>query len=1135
MASSLSCLGCWTPLLACSTCVSSDLYLTSLWEWLRHSNKSPVCELCNTPYKITKLYSPNMPARVPIRLLIEKLAVDYLHFLKYFLRSIVVGFLWLIIMPLAASIVVRMINSFAEAFPYERNKLLNPRLAVSSGVNFTRKSSFVSIPEPLNSVSPDFVKNIMIDVVEGSVVVASILLVFFVIMIVREWVLQNQQLVEYLRELDRLGDLEHMRWHDQHHAARAEIAAANRERILRLRELELQALNEIVIGHNDQENHGNVNIDFMNNIPDAADLANDDLLAAAVAANDINDDEVDGLQDLLGFMGGPLSSMIKVHLGALIAIVVQLGLFYLFPYSVGRILAYLSFNGLFPAIFSTIMELATQFTIVASWISTPIYHLITAVLGDGWTLRMSSPTSFFASCLLEEVPFLKSNICAAIDNAVLTFQSLLPRSIYSVDTHGSAACFAEMFRELLTSDRLSTRFWFTMLGYAAIMFVISKIIIPLAEMYRHIAHYRFLLRILVESEVIGKVVFILSIELLSFPIFCGILLKFSILPVFETISIPLMIESDMSRPVLSIFLYWVMGTSYMFLFTLFVTMCRKIMRPGVLFFLRDSNDPDYKPIDDMLEKGLFVQLGKIGISAVLYAIIIVMGIGAVTLTVRLQTFLNVFPIKSLSLLNTGELQSSSQLERSKLALVVLFVIVLQSCTKDISLFLHAYWKLAFKHACRVTRLTSFLLGETAEAEMGQVYFGNIYSRALYITGSLLPDFKKPLLNSIAVPKRGLLHYILSTHPEIWFVKDGTHVRAPALDSLKGNKRRGLFVPVTELDEHEMPSDVPEDDVLQPSDYTVVYRPPAFRVKVALFIVLLWVNAVVLNLVLGLGPLLLGRIMLFFTGIEELQAVSSSSRLLDLLFSWAIGGVVAGPGALLIRWHIQKLSDSIDVVDADSSSKIAFTYELLRKFGLVTFATVVVPCVLGIILDQYALSPVGNVLTGFFDEDAQWSAVMFSTQSTAGTLFSVLLYQRNQLPAYLFLHTVFGFVCLIITKGVLHLLRPNAQILADYEVLVANGIWNLDQQVLFTRLVTASVIRKAVGLLFVPPMYAVIGVLIGIRQLAPLVLCQWSYPIAVIMFMHFQVSKSLAKMKRGWETAVRDKLYLIGQRLENVES
>ena len=79
-----------------------------------------------------------------------------------------------------------------------------------------------------------------------------------------------------------------------------------------------------------------------------------------------------------------------------------------------------------------------------------------------------------------------------------------------------------------------------------------------------------------------KVVLIISIEMILFPLYCGLLLDVALLPLFGNVTLMSRINFTLSSPYTSMFIHWFVGTCYMFHFALFVAMCRKILRPGVL-------------------------------------------------------------------------------------------------------------------------------------------------------------------------------------------------------------------------------------------------------------------------------------------------------------------------------------------------------------------------------------------------------------------------------------------------------------------------------------------------------------------------------------------------------------------------
>lgn len=138
-----------------------------------------------------------------------------------------------------------------------------------------------------------------------------------------------------------------------------------------------------------------------------------------------------------------------------------------------------------------------------------------------------------------------------------------------------------------------------------------------------------------QQGIILKVAFFISIELVLFPIVCGILLDISTLPLFATATLSSRWQFYQSHPITTIFIHWFLGTGFMFHFAVFVTLCRDIVRPGVMWFIRDPNDPQFHPIKEILERPVLTQLRKIGASGIMYSAMIFFGIGTVIMVVSL--------------------------------------------------------------------------------------------------------------------------------------------------------------------------------------------------------------------------------------------------------------------------------------------------------------------------------------------------------------------------------------------------------------------------------------------------------------------------------------------------------------------
>ena len=57
--------------------------------------------------------------------------------------------------------------------------------------------------------------------------------------------------------------------------------------------------------------------------------------------------------------------------------------------------------------------------------------------------------------------------------------------------------------------------------------------------------------------------------------------------------------------------------------------CRKIIRPGAMWFIKDPEDQNFHPIRDILERPTLLQLWKLSVSALMYFGVVACGMGGI--------------------------------------------------------------------------------------------------------------------------------------------------------------------------------------------------------------------------------------------------------------------------------------------------------------------------------------------------------------------------------------------------------------------------------------------------------------------------------------------------------------------------
>ncbi|KLU90380.1 RING finger membrane protein [Magnaporthiopsis poae ATCC 64411] len=217
-----------------------------------------------------------------------------------------------------------------------------------------------------------------------------------------------------------------------------------------------------------------------------------------------------------------------------------------------------------------------------------------------------------------------------------------------------------------------------------------------------------------QASGVMKVILIIGIEMLIFPLYCGLLLDVALLPLFEDTTLRSRVLFTFNYPLTSIFVHWFVGTGYMFHFALFVSMCRKIMRKGVLYFIRDPDDPEFHPVRDVLERNVTTQLRKILFSAFVYGALVMVCLGGVVWGLW-ASLPGVLPVHYSS--NEPVLEFPLDL------LFYNFLMPLAVKFFRPSDGLHAMYTWWFRCCARALRVTWFLFGERRIDEEGVLALG----------------------------------------------------------------------------------------------------------------------------------------------------------------------------------------------------------------------------------------------------------------------------------------------------------------------------------------------------------------------------------------------------------------------------
>ena len=594
-----------------------------------------------------------------------------------------------------------------------------------------------------------------------------------------------------------------------------------------------------------------------------------------------------------------------------------------------------------------------------------------------------------------------------------------------------------------------------------------------------------------------KVILIISIEMIAFPLYCGLLLDIALLPLFGDTTLLSRINFTFTSPNTSLFVHWFVGTCYMFHFALFVSMCRKILRSGVLYFIRDPDDPTFHPVRDVLERSVSTQLWKISFSALVYGGLVMVCLGGVVWGIS-YAFEGVFPIHWSSNEPILEFPVDLLFYNFLMPLAVKFFKPSKGLNK-----MFGWW---FRKCARSLQLTNFLFGD--EKKGGD--HGQGQSWANLISGN--DDGAQssgPKQRQISSAQKDPLE--ATAHPK------GKYVRAPGSDQVRIPRGANTFL---EVDEHNnrLDGQPDSDDGLHGRKnemFTKVYIPPMFRVRISAFIFLIWAFTAITGISITILPLVFGRF--FFAKVAP-----SHFRMNDI-YAFSTGVYILG-GTLYSILQRQRLANYVrETLTPHTTTITSFlrksavvSTRLLGLFYVYTSFGILLPALLSVLMEFFFIIPIHTY---------------FST-----TFESLEIIQSERHIIHLVQDWTLGVLYLKMAARLILWYTPARPAVA-LRAIVRDGWFDPD-----VRLATRGFIiptTLAIGIALATPLC--LGWLANVTVLHSLSnkddlfrACVYRYSYPGVLGLGFVIASVwlLAKAFSGWRKKVRDEVYLIGERLHN---
>ena len=380
-----------------------------------------------------------------------------------------------------------------------------------------------------------------------------------------------------------------------------------------------------------------------------------------------------------------------------------------------------------------------------------------------------------------------------------------------------------------------------------------------------------------------------------------------------------------------------------YMFAILLGGCRQIMRSGAMWFIKDPQNQNMHPIRDILERPTFTHLYKLFQSAIMYALVVVCGVGNVSLVVQVFTpsllpfrwkprySIIFFERNATRLTRSGirEPLSTVPYDLVFMHLILPYTIHYfrpRTVARQIGTVL-------WKWLSRELRVSSYMFGERHLAE--EVGSKGLFSfRSRHAGGSGTHEAPREG-GWRRVPANDNVAIVRGMRATVEVAEDGT----PINDA----EARLLKLQNAEAERHKRNVD---------EDYTVVYIPPYFKYRILAFILAVWTVCCVAIAAMLAGPVLLGR--RFFLLFTPREVHDGYSFLIGFHLLW---------GCWLVAQAVERLDRHRQ--RREHGSRAWWPLFLTKRSSLwlaqasymAFFLVFVIPTLIALVMEVYVLLPV----------------------------------------------------------------------------------------------------------------------------------------------------------------------------------
>lgn len=494
-----------------------------------------------------------------------------------------------------------------------------------------------------------------------------------------------------------------------------------------------------------------------------------------------------------------------------------------------------------------------------------------------------------------------------------------------------------------------------------------------------------------------------------------------------------------------------------------------------------------------------MQLRKIGFSALIYGVLVLVCLGGVVWSLWGVTE-NVLPIHWSSNEPVLEFPVDLLFYNFFMPIAVKFFKPSDGLQK-----MYDWW---FKRCARALRLTSFMFGDRKPDEEGHQVRRTWSAVLLRKSG----DVEQPVIGEERLKE------VQESGVEAYFQRDGRFVRAPASDSVRKAKGIPVFIPVTE-------DNVRIDEKPDPPgshDYQLAYIPPWFRTRIGLVVLGIWAFAAVTGIAVTIGPLMLGRFVLKRLVPDEVK--------LNDIYAFSVGVYIIGgilyastKWKLARRWIRRGFRTAKDSGHFRKATKAWIVRAVKISYVFTAFA-IVLPTLFALMIEFYVIIPIHT----YFSKDEQ-HVIHFIQDWTLGVLYVKMMGRMLLLDTdspwaralrgvvargYLDPDVKLATMCFIAPAGgfmLVALLLPLGLgfVAVNTFCKFSSSIISVWQRLILMRMIVQNASSATISQTY-----------------------RYSYPVVFAIFLMFAGAYAMKLLVDSWKQSIRDEVYLTGERLHN---